>query len=109
MPHWLQLTAAVAGVLASWRWVIRPARRTFGEVIRLLRRINTSSDGVRTLAEENRALAGAVVNLSVAIGDDLAAQRAAINDLRTQLESTTRMVVDLDADVRRLQRAKGRE
>src|SRR4051794_23958596 len=63
MPHWLQAVLAVAGALASWRWLLRPTRRAWRELLQLLRQIRDASGGVQKLAREIEALSGAVVNL----------------------------------------------
>lgn len=105
MPHWLQITLSVGGAIASWRWVIKPARRYFAEMLALLRQIRNNGDAIRELAALQRELAGSMVQMSVAIVGDLSTQRADLNDLRAEQRETTRLVVDLDADVRRLQKA----
>lgn len=97
MPHWLQAVVAVAGVLASWRWVLQPLRRGYRELLQLLRQIRDASGGVQQLALEVQALAGAVTHFVIANQERLSA-------LESRQADVTELVIDALADLSRLQR-----
>lgn len=94
MPTWLQITLSVAGALASWRWVVRPLRRTWRELLIVLRQIRDASGGVQRLALEMHALSGSVVQLSRRI-----LERQEANEER--LDAMSELYVDLSAAVAR--------
>jgi HAMP domain-containing protein len=97
MQHWLQAVVAVAGALASWRWVLRPIARGYRELLGLLKQIRDASGGVQHLALEVQALAGAVTHFVIANQERLTA-------LESRQADVTEILVDALADLARLQR-----
>lgn len=103
---------AVGGFIGAWRWVIRPMRNAWVELVGLLRQIRDASRGVERLSRELHELAGAVVQMTVRVLDVQAAQQKVLDETRDRLSATTELVIDLAADFRRLERAhrqKGHE
>jgi hypothetical protein len=97
MPHWLEAAISVVGALAGWRWIIRPVRRTWRELLRLLRQIRDASGGVQRLALQMQVLSGSVVQLSHRI-----LERQQANEER--LDAMSELYVDLSASVARHRR-----
>jgi CII-binding regulator of phage lambda lysogenization HflD len=67
MPHWLQALLGVLGALASWRFALRPLRKTWRELLLLLRQIRDASGGIQKLARDIEALSGSIVQLATQI------------------------------------------
>jgi hypothetical protein len=105
VPHWLAVTLAVATSLAAWRWAVRPLIRFARDFIEVLRQIRTAATGIAKLTQEVRGLAGSIVTLAAAMLSDQQALRTEHVELRDNHRELTQLVVDLDADVRRVERA----
>jgi hypothetical protein len=89
--HWWQPLVAVGTALASWRWAVRPLRKTFRELLELLRQIRDASGGVQRLAREVEALAGSIVQLATQIlerQEDHESRLADLGDLYVDLVAT---------------------
>jgi hypothetical protein len=102
VPHWLTATLAVLTPLAAWRWVVRPMRRFARDALTLLRQIRASASGVQSLTQEVRGLAGSIVTLAAAMLNDQQSLRSEHAELREHHRELAQLVIDLDADVRRI-------
>jgi methyl-accepting chemotaxis protein len=104
MPHWLQILLSVAGAVAAWRWVLRPLRRAWRELLQLLRQIRDASGGVQRLAREMEALSGALVNFVTQILSRQDEHHERLNDASERLNDISELYVDLAATVARNRR-----
>lgn len=105
MPEWWQVLAAVAGTVASWRWVLRPIRRAYAALVRLVDQLRDVSSTQQALAE----MAGALTQYAVATLtrlDDHDEQLAALADRCGNLSD---LLLEMVSDVHDLNRQQRKE
>lgn len=95
---------SVAALLGAWRWIIKPTRAAWRDVVTLLRQIRDASQGVDRLSQELRELSGAVIQMTVGVMQAQQHHRELIDDTRDRLGHVTELAIDLAADFRRLER-----
>ena len=101
LPGWANAVVAVAGLIASWRWVVKPLRRYGKEAMSILREIRDSAAERRALARTQHELAGAMVQLAVMMEQQHNDTARRVEHNTERLNDLSELVVELAADFRR--------